>query len=196
MLLKKKKNCKKCENIFDGLSTGFADGRERGELLHPDIRLNANSLINLNILNYSKFIFWFNKFVIISISSDKSIYIKLRFCLYMGPNHATFWLHTFQTKLWTKTPPTKFLSVCMFVYLSVCFRGFREKLLTIHLKTAAGIILKFHIWIRYLLTYVFSYITFWYLDPKMRFGGGRTNGYYQITPKLLTLRQIVLWAKL
>ena len=57
MLLKKKKNCKKCENIFDGLSTGFADGRERGELLHPDIRLNANSLINLNILNYSKFIF-------------------------------------------------------------------------------------------------------------------------------------------
>ena len=47
-------------------------------------------------------------------------------------------------------------SVC----LSVCFRGFREKLLTIHLKTAAGIVMKFHISIRYLLTYVFSYITF------------------------------------
>ena len=57
------------------------------------------------------------------------------------------------------------------VCLSVCFRGFREKLLTIHLKTAAGIIMKFHIWIRCLLTYVFSYITFWYLDPKMGFGG-------------------------
>ena len=67
--------------------------------------------------------------------------------------------------------------------LSVCFRGFREKLLTIHLKTAAGIVMKFHIWIRYLLTYVFNYITFWYLDPK-------------ITPKLLTLQQIVSWAKL
>ena len=58
------------------------------------------------------------------------------------------------------------------VCLSVCFRGLREKLLTIHLKMAAGIIMKFHIWIRYLLTYVFSYITFWYHDPKMGFGGG------------------------
>ena len=49
------------------------------------------------------------------------------------------------------------------------------------LKTAAWIIMKFHIWIRYLLTYVFSYITFWYLDPKMGFGGGgRTNGNYRI----------------
>ena len=57
------------------------------------------------------------------------------------------------------------------VCLSVCFHGFREKLLTIHLKTAAGIIMKFHIWIRYLLTYVFSYITFWYLDSEMGFGG-------------------------
>ena len=120
-----------------------------------------------------------------------SLYIKLRFCLCIGPNHATFWLHTFQAKLWTKTPSTKFLSVC----LSVCFRGFRKKSLTIHLKTAAGIVMKFHIWIRYLLTYVFSYITFWYLDPKMGFGG-RTNGNYQITPKLLTLQQIVSWAKL
>ena len=26
-------------------------------------------------------------------------YIKLRFCLYIGPNHAKFWLHTFQAKL-------------------------------------------------------------------------------------------------
>ena len=111
-----------------------------------------------------------------------SIYIKLRFCLYIGPNHATFWLHTFQAKLWTKTPSTKFLSVCL--------RGFREKLLTIHLKTASGIIMKFHIWLNYLLTYVFSYITFWYIDPKLGFGG-RTNGNYQITPKLLALRQIV-----
>ena len=93
--------------------------------------------------------------------------IKLTFCLYIGPNHATFWLHTFQTKLWTKTPLTKFLPVC----LSVCFRGFREKSLTIHLKTASGIVMKFHISIRYLLTYVFNYITFWYLDPKMGFGG-------------------------
>ena len=82
------------------------------------------------------------------------------------------------------------------VCLSVCFRGFREKLFTINLKTAAGIIMKFHIWIRYLLTYVFNYITFWYLDPKMGFGGGRTNGNHQITPKLLTLQQIVSWAKL
>ena len=46
------------------------------------------------------------------------------------------------------------------VCLYVCFRGFREKWLTIHLKTAAGTVMKFHIWIRCLLTYVFSYITF------------------------------------
>ena len=32
--------------------------------------------------------------------------------------------------------------------------------LTIHLKTAAGIVMKFHIWIRYFLTYVYSYMTF------------------------------------
>ena len=63
------------------------------------------------------------------------------------------------------------IPVCLSVCLSVCFRGFREKLFTSHLKTAAGIIMKFHIWIRYLLTYVFNYITFWYLDPKMGFGG-------------------------
>ena len=31
--------------------------------------------------------------------ASKSIYIKLRFCLYIGPNHATCWLHTFQAKL-------------------------------------------------------------------------------------------------
>ena len=38
------------------------------------------------------------------------------------------------------------------VCLSVCFRGFREKLFTIHVKTAEGIIMKFHIWIRFLIT--------------------------------------------
>ena len=65
------------------------------------------------------------------------------------------------------TLKNSYLSVC----LSVCFRGFRKKSLTIHLKTATGIVIKFHIWIRYLLTYVFIYITFWYLDPKMGFGG-------------------------
>ena len=31
------------------------------------------------------------------------------------------------------------------VCLSVCFHGFREKLLTINVKTADGIIIKFHI---------------------------------------------------
>ena len=83
------------------------------------------------------------------------------------------------------------------VSLSVCFRGFREKLFTIHLITAAGINMKFHICIRYLLTYVSSYIMFWYLDPETGFGGGgRTNRNYKITPKLLTLQQIVSWAKL
>ena len=46
------------------------------------------------------------------------------------------------------------------VGLSVCLRGFSEKLHTIHVKTAEGIIIKFHIWIRYLLTYVCSYIPF------------------------------------
>ena len=52
------------------------------------------------------------------------------------------------------------IPVCLHVCLSVCFRGFREKSLTIHFKTAAGINMKFHICIRYLLTYVFNYITF------------------------------------
>ena len=33
------------------------------------------------------------------------------------------------------------ISVCMYV----CLRGFREKLLTIHVKTAQGIIMKFQI---------------------------------------------------
>ena len=42
-----------------------------------------------------------------------SMYIKLRFCLYICPNHAKFWLHTFQGELWTKTPSTKFLYVCL-----------------------------------------------------------------------------------
>ena len=31
------------------------------------------------------------------------------------------------------------------VCLYVCLRGFRDKLLTIHVKTADGIIMKFHI---------------------------------------------------
>ena len=31
------------------------------------------------------------------------------------------------------------------VCLSVCLRGFREKFLTIHVKMAEGIIIKFHI---------------------------------------------------
>ena len=73
-------------------------------------------------------------------------------------------------KVMNENTPNK-IPVCLSVCLSVCFRGFREKLFTIHLKTAAGIIMKFDIWIRYLLTYVFNYITFWYLDPKMGFGG-------------------------
>ena len=89
---------------------------------------------------------------------------KIRFCLYIGPSLVKFWLHTFQSKLGTKTPSTKFLSVCL------C--GFRKKLLTIHVKTAEGIIMKFHIWIRCLLTYVFSYIRFLYFDPKRGFGEG------------------------
>ena len=59
------------------------------------------------------------------------------------------------SKVMNENTPNK-ISVC----LPVCLRGFREKLLTIHVKTAEGIIMKFHIWIRYLLTYVYSYITF------------------------------------
>ena len=58
--------------------------------------------------------------VVAKLYLKSSIYIKLRFCLYIGPNHATFWLRTFQTKLWTKTPSTKFLSVCLSLCLSVC----------------------------------------------------------------------------
>ena len=43
------------------------------------------------------------------------------------------------------------------VCLYVCLRSFREKLLTIRVKTTEEIIMKFHIWIRYLLTYDYSY---------------------------------------
>ena len=67
----------------------------------------------------------------------------------------------------------------------IMFVWFPRKV-TIHVKTAEGIIMKFHFWIRYLLTNVYSYITFWYFDPKRGFRG-RTNGNYQIIPKLLTL---------
>ena len=78
--------------------------------------------------------------------------------------------------------------------MSVCLRCFREELLTFHVKIAEGIIMKFHIWIRCLLTYVYSYI-FDILTPKESLGV-RTNENDQITPKLLTLRQILLSEKL
>ena len=98
----------------------------------------------------SSFFFCFFFFILVKpiLSIYLSIYIKLRFCLYIGPNHAKFWLHTFQAKLWTKTPATKFLSVCLSDCMSVCLCGFREKMLTTHVKTAERIIRKCHIWIR------------------------------------------------
>ena len=87
--------------------------------------------------------------------------------MYLVPSQclsSKFWL--LSSKVMNENTPNE-IPVCLYE----CLRGFREKLLTIHVKTAEEIIMKFHIWIRYLLTYVYSYITFWYLTPKWGLGG-------------------------
>ena len=77
--------------------------------------------------------------------------------------------------------------------MSVCLGGFCEKLLTIHVKAAEGIIMKFHSLGQMssnLPLYLYNVLIF---DPKRWFGrGGRTNGNYQITPNLIALWQILL----
>ena len=40
------------------------------------------------------------------------IYIKLKFCQYIAQNCPKFCMYTFQAKLWKKTPPMKFPSLC------------------------------------------------------------------------------------
>ena len=70
----------------------------------PEVRISGNKYIILVIFNLNEiylylYLYEYLEVRKIKVLSISSIYIKLKFCLYICPNHATFWLHTFQTKL-------------------------------------------------------------------------------------------------
>ena len=64
------------------------------------------------------------------------------------------------------------------------------------IKTAEDILMKFRVLIECFLTLNYCYRTLRYFGCKRDLEGGGTTGNYQIAPKLLTLRQISLEAKL
>ena len=126
------------------------NGTKRNFVFGSDVQNKLKINININIIEYFDNLY---------------IYIIKVLSIHWSKSRPIFVAHV-SSKVMSDTPSTKFLSVCM--YVSVVSE---QKLLTIHVKTAEGIIMKFHIWIRWVLTYVYCYITFWYFDPKSGFGG-------------------------